>query len=235
MNYRVFIAKIIKTLPYLYINLIRLFGLIELYQPTYNPKKFYLVHPKLKRRDCDDRILAIQKNVDFTKIRSYLDVGSQLGYFVFKLCESNKIWGQGMEMDSMTCNYANSIAMLNSISNVSFSNSKLTMSSVRNMPNYDMISFLNIFHHMVYFDGFNAADSTMRQLYLKCNSYFIFETGQFDEKGYYWGKSLSFMGNEPEKWIKDYLIRVGYKDVNLVGRFSTHLSDRNRAFFICSK
>ena len=75
----------------------------------------------------------------------------------------------------------------------------------------------------------------MHELYNKTNSYFIFETGQFDEKGYYWSDSLSFMGNNPVTWIQDYLIGIGYSTVTLIDEFPTHLSDKSRAFFICSK
>ncbi len=236
MNFKGFLARCIKILPYLYINLLRLFGLVELYQPTYNPRNLYFFRPKAQRRDCDDRIAAIRKSIDFNRVESYIDIGSGLGYFVFKLSELNKIkWSLGIEKDHTVCNYANSLVILNNVHNVSFMNAELTPSTVTNLPSCGLISFLNVFHHLVYFQGFAAADSIMRQLYFKCNAYFIFETGQFNEKGYYWSESLSFMGNNPERWIQDYLNNIGYKDVMLVERFSTHLGEQKRAFFICSK
>ena len=75
----------------------------------------------------------------------------------------------------------------------------------------------------------------MRTLYNKCNKYFIFETGQSNEKGFYWSDALEFMGDQPEHWLEDYLLRIGYSEVHLVERFSTHLNDQRRAFFICKK
>ncbi len=100
-------------MPYLYINLLRLFGLVELYQPTYNPRNLYFFRPKAQRRDCDDRIAAIRKSIDFNRVESYIDIGSGLGYFVFKLSELNKIkWSLGIEKDHTVCNYANSLVIL---------------------------------------------------------------------------------------------------------------------------
>lgn len=231
-----FFSKFIKICLYLYINLVRLFRLTELYQPTYNPKDLYFFSNRLKRRSCDDRISTIDENVDFNIVYSYLDIGSQLGYFVFKLNDIGKLGvAHGIEMDEVCCSYANALAYLNNKKKIFFMNAKLDSSFVSKIPVYDMISFLSVFHHMVHFEGFQTADNIMRQLYRKCNSYFIFETGQFDEKGYYWNESLSFMGDSPEKWIKDYLVSIGYRDAKLVGRFGTHLSDKKRALFICSK
>lgn len=228
--------KLIKIVPWSFINVVRLLNLTELYQPTYNPKKYIILKFDVKKRNSDDRIYAIQNNVDFSRINTYLDIGSQLGYFVFRLSESNElILAQGFEMNDVSTAYSNALVYLNDLENISFVNCKVTPIFVKKMPNYDMISFLNVFHHVVYFDGFEIADKIMHELYNKTNSYFIFETGQFDEKGYYWSDSLSFMGDNPVAWIQDYLISLGYKTVTLIDEFPTHLSDKTRAFFICSK
>ena len=168
---------------YFYVNWVRLFKLTDLYQPTYNPSRLPLIRSRFIQRNCDDRISAIVKNVDLNSVGFYMDIGSQLGYFVFKVCEQAKATtGWGIERDSVACNYARALAALNHVKNVSFLNCALNESLVKTMPFCDMISFLNVFHHMVYFNGFDAANSIMQQLYQKCNSYFVFETGQFNEK-----------------------------------------------------
>jgi len=228
--------RLIKIVPWSFINIIRLLNLTELYQPTYNPKKIIILKSDVKKRNSDDRIFAIQNNVDFSRVDTYLDIGSQLGYFVFKLSESNElILAQGIEMNAVSCAYSNALVYLNDLKNISFINCKVTPNFIKKMPNYDMISFLNVFHHIVCFNGFETADEIMHEIYNKTNSYLIFETGQFDEKGYYWSDSLSFMDDDPVTWIQDYLISIGYKTVTLIDEFPTHLSDKTRAFFICSK
>lgn len=236
MNFKAFVAAHINIFHYFYINLVRLFNLTDLYQPTYNPSCRFLIRSSFNQRNCDDRILSIKENVDLSRIGFYMDIGSQLGYFVFRLCELNKSTiGCGIERDSIACNYANSLVALNHVKNVSFINCRLNESSVKTLPTCDMISLLNVFHHIVYFNGFDAANSIMQQLYHKCNLYFIFETGQFNEKVQPWSNSLDFMGDNPEKWIQEYLIGLGYKDVRLAGRFATHVGSIKRAFFICFK
>lgn len=232
------LSKIInmRFFSYLYINFVRLFRLTDLYQPTYKTGKLYLVKRDSPHRPCEDRISAIIENADFDKVNTYLDAGSQIGYFVFRLNElGNLTMAHGIEMNRVAYNYASALVFLNDKKNVSFTNVKIGSSFVRKMPSYDMISFLNVFHHVVHFDGFEEADRIMKALHEKCNAYFIFETGQFNEKGFYWSGSLAFMGDNPEKWIENYLKDIGYREVRLVNRFDTHLNSGKRAFFICSK
>lgn len=228
--------KLIKLFSYLFINIVRLFNLVELYQPTYNPKKYPVIKAKFCKRNCDDRLSAIRGNIDFSYINSYLDIGSQLGYFVFNLVELNKnIIAHGIEMNTIACAYSNSILFLNDLKNISFSNTKITPEVAKRIPKYDVISFLDVFHHIVFFDGYEVVDKIMHQLYKKCNLYFIFETGQYDEKGYYWSEKLNFMGKDPIKWIHNYLLNLGYSEVKLIKEIGTHLSDKNRGLFLCKK
>jgi len=226
----------LKYLSYLILNVIRFFRLTELYQPTYSPKKFWFWGKDISKRNCEDRIAVIKENIDFSCIGSYLDIGSQLGYFVFRIAETNKnMIAQGLEMDKYASLYSSSIVSLNDIQNVSFLNTKITPEIVVALPNYDVISFLNVFHHIVHFEGFESADKIMHEFYKKCNKYFIFETGQYDEKGYYWNESISFMGNDSLKWINEYLLKIGYVKVNLLSTISTHLSPQKRGLFLCEK
>ena len=225
-----------KVKCWCYVNIVRLLNRTELYQPTYNKENYLLLRPDRIKRSSDDRVSAIQDNIVPSKVETYLDIGSQLGYFVLKLSELNEFTSaQGFEMNKTSCAYANALVCLNNVNNVSFVNCAVTPDLIKNTPCFDMISFLNVFHHIVHFEGFDIADAIMRELYNKTNTYFIFETGQFDEKGCYWTDSLSFMGDSPVSWIRDYLVQIGYKSVVIVNNFPTHLSGQTRAFIVCSK
>ena len=65
------------------VNYIRIRNKTELYQPTYNKKNLRLFRPGLEKRSSDDRVVIIKENMPELP-GSYLDVGSQLGYFVLK-------------------------------------------------------------------------------------------------------------------------------------------------------
>ena len=228
--------KIIHFLIYFVTNLIRFFKLTEFYQPTYNPCNIYFVRGTSYERLTDDRIDVIKSNIDLSEISSYLDVGSQLGYFVYKISEANStIFATGIEMNKVSYMYSILIGMLNNSINTSFINTELTSDNVHNIPCYDVISCLNVFHHIVHFRGFEEADKIMKGLYKKTNKCLIFETGQNNEKGHYWTNDLGFMEDTPIKWIIDYLKKLGFYDVKLISKFKTHLGDEERGFFICTK
>lgn len=249
MYTRLIAKKIIKRLSFLnsgvnepirkklaldYINSIRKNSKVTFYQPTYNPNNFKLYEPnESARKETDVRVETISNHFDFSRIDSYLDIGSATGYFVFKLAESNKMIAQGIEMDKILCAYSNAIIILNDLENISFMNCKLTPELAEKLPRFDLISFLNVFHHIVHFDGFDAADKIMKILSDKCN-YFIFETGQYNEKGYYWTEDLKFMGDDPDLWVKEYIVNLGYKILHSEN-FKSALSDNTRTFICCSR
>jgi cyclopropane fatty-acyl-phospholipid synthase-like methyltransferase len=204
-----------------------------IYQPTYNPNNHELVAIEGERNQASvERVEFMGKSFDFSDIGSYLDIGSQIGYFVFILGQKYNLVAQGIEMEPVTTNYANSIVRLNDIKNTSFTNAKLTWELAEKLPYFDLISSLSVFHHTVHFDGFEAADKIMKTLAKKCN-YLAFETGQFDEKGYYWSEDLSFMGDDPNQWVIDYVKSLGFEIISSKD-FGTHLSDKSRKF-VCAK
>ena len=234
--FRAMTTKLIHFFIYVAANLIRFFKLTEFYQPTYNPNNIFFVRGTSYERLTNERIDVIKSNIDLNEISTYLDVGSQLGYFVYKINEANNsIFATGIEMNKVSYMYSVLIGMLNNSKNTSFINSELTADNVHNMPCYDVISCLNVFHHIVHFRGFEVADKIMKVLYKKTNKCLIFETGQYNEKGHYWTNDLGFMGDAPIKWIIDYLKKLGFYDVKLISKFKTHLGDEERGFFICTK
>ena len=77
--------KFIHFVIYGLINIIRIFRLTELYQPTFNPSNITFLRNKLYARESFERIKIISVHIDLKKISTYLDIGSQLGYFVYKI------------------------------------------------------------------------------------------------------------------------------------------------------
>ncbi len=223
--------KLTKFFALVYINMVRVFKLSELYQPTYNPNHYHLFGKEDGKRASQDRVDFMKQNMDFSQIGSYLDIGSQLGYFVFKIAEGQKILAQGLEVAYVPWAYSNAIVSLNDLDNISFIKAKLTSDLAEKLPFYGAISFLNVFHHVVHFEGFEEAGKIMKILSKKCK-YFIFETGQYGEQGQYWSKDLAFMGENPEEWVAKYLEGLGCQII-AKKQFSNHLNSNSRTFFIC--
>lgn len=184
-------------------------------------------------RVSDKRLDLIVSSVG--EIRgSYLDVGSQLGYFVFRMSEKG-FFSMGIESEKYACSYSNSLKVINENENVAFINKSINNDNIKDIPSFDVVSILNVFHHLVYFLGFDNADIVMRELYNKTNKILFFETGEFEEKGQYWSDCLSFMGDDSSVWIHSYLLEIGFSDVKKIDKFSTHLNSHKRTLYLCSK
>lgn len=217
----------------LYVNWVRLFKRTELYQPSYRTREFTLLRKDALQRDCEDRVSAIVECLPPGK-GSYLDIGSQFGYFVFRVAEQG-FMSHGMEADTVAHNCAVSLGRLNRVRNVFFHNARLDEELAKVLPVYDVISILNVFHHLVHKLGFDSADRIIRTLCGKCESTLFFETGESEETDCCWSKDLAFMGSPSREWIADYLASIGFSEVREIGRFRTHLSAHKRTLFCCAR
>lgn len=215
------------------VNYIRARKRTELYQPTYNVNHYKLARPGLEKRGSDDRVSLVGENLPQLP-GSYLDIGSQLGYFVFKMAEKGFL-SCGVEMNPVSFTYATSLAALNDVKNVSFLNLVLDTDTVASLPEYDVISILSVYHHMVYFLGKEPADQAIKILISKCRKTFFFETGEYEEKGFYWTEGLSFMGDNSSISIKIFLEEFGFSSVKKIGEHSTHLTQHKRSLYMCEK
>jgi hypothetical protein len=195
-------------------------------------KNFFLVKER-NLRESKQRFDSIIKNID-QRDGSYLDIGSQLGYFVFKM-SSVGFFSTGIECSEYPHKYASSLSIVNNTHNANFINMCVDDNNIRNIPSYDVISILNVFHHLVYFLDFDSADTIMKEIARKTNNILIFESGEFGERDEYWSDCLKFMGEHPKEWIYDYLMSLGFSSVERIGEFSTHLNSHTRTLYICKK
>jgi len=201
----------------IYINWVRLKDKVEFYQPTFNPKGFPIIKANQFRRSCTKRINLIKKHTHFN---SYLDIGSQLGYFVFSLQQQNKIC-HGLESNPTAVKYSQALASLNQSQNIAFHNTHLTPKTAQNLPDYDLITCLSVYHHLVHYQGKAKADQIIKTLIKKCK-YFVFEAGQHNEPGFVWSKSMQFMGKDSKAWLKNYFKKLNCQIIH-IAKTKTHL------------
>ena len=92
----------------IYVNFLRTFRRVPFYQPTYMEKGggFMLVSDTFLRGSLERSNLILDKIKAMSG--SYLDIGSQLGYFVLKVSELDFI-ATGIECSEMPYRYSNSL------------------------------------------------------------------------------------------------------------------------------
>ncbi len=205
------------------------FHLMKDYQP--NPFSDHAFIKNVDGRECYDRFHAIS-DVLPNKPLSVMDIGCNIGYFVFRMAERGGFclgidWGRNQIM------VARSLAELHRVNNAVFSEMEVDPKSITSLPKVDVVICLSIFHHWVRRYGEQKAREMLISLASRAEKYIIFETGQPDEAQKPWSRLLHFM-NQPdfETWVKEFLHTLGFEKVELCGPFPTSVSDVPRKLFI---
>ena len=215
---------------YAAINVLKVSGLAMLYQPLYGINTSMVLGKTAPERGCEDRWALINTCLgDGPGI--FLDLGSQLGYFVFRMAERG-YFSIGIERDAPSCSMARHLTHVNGIDSTVFLCKDVTPSTLESMPRADVTFCLSIFHHWVREHGLEYADAMMQAIASKCTSQLFFETGQSNEQSGRWPDILSFMGDDPKGWIDNYLGTLGFSDVRCLGEVPTHVSLNPRYLFI---
>lgn len=198
----------------------------KLYQPLYG-----MMNKPQVTRSCEDRWNAMAPHLPEGP-GSLLDIGCNLGYFTFKAAEKNKM-AFGVDADPFYLITCNAVKNTQKIDNVHFLKGLIDKAYLEQMPSYDAVFNFSVFHHWVKAYGADEAQDMMRILASKCSTLF-FETGQPDEEGTKWAEKLSFMGDDPQAWIKSFLQEIGFTQVELIGTFATGLTEVDR-YLYCGK
>ena len=197
----------------------------------YQPNPFILDGDSI--RVCQDRFASIDSEVPNEPL-SCLDIGCNEGFFTFKMAERGGFC-MGIDSGRNEVMVAESIKEINRIENVSFVNMQISPDSFKSLPSFDIIFLLSVFHHIVRHNDIEYAKKFMIELSMRNHKYLVFETGQPDEEGVDWTKDLFFMLPDPEVWIKNMLLSVGYSSVKVIGKNKSIRSSIPRLLFLATK
>lgn len=219
-----------KMIAWVEIQWIRAWKLTEFYQPSFGVEHIRLWPVYAPKRTCEDRYEFVSLHLPKNSIHSMVDIGSQLGYFGLRFAKDRQILAIGFDHDKSAVRYANALAVMNKTETAFFVPFKINTRNVKKIPSVDVILFLDVYHHLVWHQGREVADSILMALTKKCR-FLVFETGQSNELGPPWSSSMKFMGKDPEVWIDKKLKSLGLS-VIAKQTFATHLSSVNRTMFI---
>ncbi|OGW85210.1 MAG: hypothetical protein A3A81_02155 [Omnitrophica bacterium RIFCSPLOWO2_01_FULL_45_10b] len=138
------------------------------------------------------------------KVESVIDIGCNNGFF------SVSISKMGINVIGIESNPKYFRTYLYAIRKLGLENAgalswKLTHSTLTMLPSVDAMLFLSVWHHIVREYGFDQGTDILRQLWIKTNKVFFFETGENEMPSYY---HLPPMIPDPKIYLKDYLEKV---------------------------
>tara|TARA_Y100000816_G_scaffold285719_1_gene265763 strand:+ start:534 stop:1274 length:741 start_codon:yes stop_codon:yes gene_type:complete len=213
------------------LNKIKLF-LIHTFYSNYQPMELGKWSKTKSKRNVEDRLNLIEAQLEG---HSVLDIGSHSGYFSLKLAQKG-FFVIGVDQDKLIINKAKLVKKKYDITNASFLYYPITIKSIKKIPSFDNIIYLSIHHHMIKVHGFDTATEIFKSIVKKTKHKLFFD---FPYPIDYAGNPLfedqiPSMGDDPDKWLKNYLLGVGFNKVNSLQVLSHNQKpDEKRNLFMC--
>ena len=217
----------------LFFNYLKLFFYLKVLKLNSYQENYYFKSSNTKNiRDCNSRLKAIKQNINLNF--NILDLGCNNGFFLFKLLHPNSI-GLGIDNDRNSIIIAKATANLKNIQNISFLNIDINIEHINNIPNFNTVIFMSVFHHLVYNLGKDTAIKILEIICKKTDKNLIFDTGHINEGNFKWTDSIYFIGEDYEKWFRSFFLQNGFKNFTVIGQFPTNISKNKRKLFLLSK
>ena len=223
--------RVIKLLVRFQLFLQMKVGLLNTYAPNaFVPRERILSD----ERASYGRLDAINHFLPEDAQPSTLDVGCNLGFFTFNMAKRGG-FSIGIDYGRNEILAAKALAHKHSVSNIVFTQMEVTPENASRLPKADMVICLSIFHHWIRKLGEAESQRIMKGLADSANKYFVFDTGQPNEKNVEWNECLEFMNPDISAWAEDYFKALGFSKVVNLGDYRTSLSEVPRSLFIAIK
>lgn len=201
------------------------------YHSAYQPISVGSIKSEHSIRNSEDRWSMIKTGIDETGARSLLDLGCAEGFFVRKAAE-HSLFSIGVDIDASRLGLGESARMLDRQGNCGFVLGSIGADLLGRLPKFDAVICFSVMHHIIRKHGTDVALTQLRQMREITRKVFFFDMGQADEGGK-WRKILSFMGDDPERWIKSFLQEGGFTHCEKIGTTDAYYGGKTRNVFRC--
>lgn len=164
---------------------------------------------------------------------SCLDVGPFHGYFSRRMARAGFLV-LGVEKVRENVFVAEGLARMDRLPGALAVEFDVTPDSAARLPRVDVCLCLSVFHHWVKHHGEAGACRILRALADGCARQFFFETG-LPEEGRSWSEGLAFMAPDPRAWIERFFREAGFRSIECIGRFPTHVSSVERWLYAATR
>lgn len=182
-------------------------------------------------RQCSDRWQII-RDVLAQGADTMLDLGCAEGYFVSRAAEEYGCFALGIDADVRRLTVAQDLSVINKNECAGFMYAHVSTDFLRKLPQFDVVVFLAVLHHVMYEHGVDHARELMTAIRTKTKKALVFEMGQSNETSMSWASLLPDMGSDPQEWIKHFLLSCGFSEVSKMGETDAYHSNERRSVFV---
>lgn len=199
----------------------RLLAQVEPYQPIYGLAGLV---PEPARASAD-RARAIEVGMSGVRGKRILDIGSSLGYMSFYFADRGA-HVTGWEYNAANTEVARHVGEVTGIP-VTFVTKELTLETVRSIEPgaYDYAFVLAVFHHIIHFQGLDAAQQILTELLDRVPVVFLELASRGEDPDLFWDAAQP---DDPLTLLDPVRER---SELTRLGTFTTHLSTHRRPIY----
>ena len=143
---------------------------------AYQPLPWIGYKTKKRQKSSFERLEEMQKHMP-EGIRSAMDIGCNLGFFMLSLAEKG-IFSIGVDTEPGNINIAQYARKKAGIDNCAFTTMMVDPQNVHNLPSVDLVVFFSVWHHWLKAFGEEAAREMLKVLWSHTQKVMYFEAGE---------------------------------------------------------
>jgi len=183
-------------------------------------------------RSCTDRWNLVASYLRDLGPSSLIDLGCAEGFFVQQAAKTLDCFALGIDADLRRLTTAHMSATLNAVPQAGFMYGNIDEALLRRLPQFDVVVFLSVMHHLMYEHGIGYARKIAMAIRRVTRQCLVFDMGQSNETQHAWSTLLPDMSPSPEVWITEFLHSAGFSSVEVVGDTDAYKSEARRYLFI---
>jgi len=193
------------------------------YEPVSISNKIYPA-----KREWGERWNAISKMIEKYQAKSIMDVGCAEAWFLRKASEEYNCFSIGIEASHPTLAVSETARLYDQVNRLAIMQCLMKADEVSNLPKCDIVLCLSLVHHIIRINGIDEAYEFVKGLSKVTNKILIFEMGTSEEKVLSWSKKMPEMKNGQEEFLKEFLSKCGFKNINVIAKTAGIEGDADR-------
>ena len=165
-------------------------------------------------------------------VSNFCDLGCAEGYYVRHAAREHRIFAVGIDKDRKRLRSAVALSELDQDWSCAFIQMDITSTTIRGIPQFDMIACMSLLHHVIYRNGFSEAKALLCEIAKKATKCMIFDMGGPNEDGNAWASSLSMLTGDVEGHIASLLAECGFSNIRVLGHTTGYNTSALRGMFV---
>ena len=200
---------------------------------SYHPLGYY-ASSRMKRPEeaFHQRWQIVSRVIQEYSASNLCDLGCAEGYYVRRAACEHGIFAVGIDKDSRRLRSAVALSELDQDWSCAFMQMDITSTTIRGIPQFDLIACMSLLHHVIYHNGFSEAKALLSEIAKKASKCMVFEMGGPNEDANKWASSLSMLAGDVDANIANLLSECGFRNITILGRTMGYDTSALRGIFV---